>query len=214
MKVFKIIWRIFFIFLIVLLDLAFIATIANCDINLAYSTNQDGNAIVANVLAQFSFFFINPGKVAMDLVIQATNATVNPDGTYNLVYQVTGPTITPNIPISFLPLIGYFLACNAVFAVIGSAGKKSACIITSIIAIAGLGLYLTAPNVFNNFSTHIVINEGTKIDFSLPVSGGLVACIMIGLILFNFAIVLIPTKGDEAKANSSIKKDDKVKEQN
>lgn len=202
MKFFKGFWRVLFIVIMIILDLAFIASIANFDVVVTYTQDQVNNEIAVEGLVQISAFFTQLSKIGMDLVVRITNATANADGTYNVQYELIGPNFHPDFLLSYFALIGFFLTANAIYGVIGAGSHKLGCILTSLITIAGCVLYLLGPNAFSEFSCHLSVNGTDYLNYKLPIpgiSGGLVCVVILGFVVINLILVLI--FGEKKKAN-------------
>lgn len=194
MKALKSLWRVVFILLIIALDLLLIASIANCDVVINYSQDQSNNQLLVEGMVQFSTFFTELSKISMNLIVRISGASVNPDGTYNLAYDLIGPNFTPDIVISIIPIIGFFLIVNGLFAVAGSANNRLSCVITSAIVMTGCVLFLFGPNPFKEFLCRITINGEAMFAFALPIGGissGLFVAIILALVAINLIFVLI-----------------------
>lgn len=194
MKVLKVVYRVFFVILMILLDLVFIGMIANFDLDVSYTQSNVNNEIVIDGLVQLQTFFTQLSKIGFNMIMRITSASVNIDGSYNVTYDLIGPTFTPDIYVSYFAIIGFFMVSNFAFAVIGASDNKLSCLVTSIISLVGSGLFLLGPSVFNEFYCHFSLNGTDYVNYKLPISGvssGLICIIMAVLVIINLVLVLI-----------------------
>jgi|SRR5574344_1435768 hypothetical protein len=206
MKVLKVIYRVIFVILMILLDLVFIGMIANFDLAVSYTQSNVNNEIVVDGLVQLQAFFTQLSKVGFNLIVRITSASANADGTYNVTYDLIGPTFTPDLYISYFAIIGFFLVSNFTFAIIGAGNNRLSCVVTSAISLVGSVLFLLGPSAFNEFYCHFSLNGTDYLNYKLPISGlsgGLICAIMAGLVIINLILVLIFGGNKKQKVETS-----------